>query len=109
MGRSAVAENQSWDVFNCLGEFSDAPKSFCSDLKYMKKDRHALSGSFKVPSLRNVSKTSPYLHDGRFKSIEQVIDFYLDPPSKRRSGNHLPTIVLTDTEKSQLIDFLQTL
>jgi cytochrome c peroxidase len=109
MGRSAVAENQSWDVFNCLGEFSDAPKSFCSDLKYMKKDRHALSGSFKVPSLRNVSKTAPYLHDGRFKSIEQVIDFYLDPPSKRRSGNHLPTIVLTDTEKSHLIDFLQTL
>ena len=109
MGRSAVAETQAWDIFNCLGEFSDAPKSYCSDLKYMSKDRHALSGSFKVPSLRNVSNTAPYLHDGRFKSLKQVVDFYLDPPSKRRSGNHLPTIVLTEEEQSQLIEFLKTL
>ena len=109
MGRSAVAETQAWDIFNCLGEFSDAPKSYCSDLKYMSKDRHALSGSFKVPSLRNVSNTAPYLHDGRFKTLGQVVDFYLDPPSKRRSGNHLPTIVLNEKEQSQLIEFLKTL
>jgi len=108
-GRSSVAESQAWDSFNCLGEFSDAPKSYCSDLKYMSKDRHALSGSFKVPSLRNVSKTAPYLHDGRFKTLEQVVDFYLDPPSKQRSRNHLPTIVLNKDEKSQLIEFLKTL
>ena len=109
MGRSGVADTQAWDIFNCLGEFSDAPKSYCNDLKYMSKDRHALSGSFKVPSLRNVSKTAPYLHDGRFKTLEKVVDFYLDPPSKQRSGNHLPTIVLTEKEKSQLIEFLKTL
>ena len=57
MGRSKVAESQAWDVFNCLGEYSDAAKSDCKDLEFMNKDRHTLSGSFKVPSLRNVSKT----------------------------------------------------
>ena len=108
-GRSAVAETQAWDIFNCLGEFSDAPKSYCLDLKYMSKDRHALSGSFKVPSLRNVSKTAPYLHDGRFKTLQEVVEIYLEPPSKQRSGNHLPTIVLNENEKIQLIEFLKTL
>lgn len=108
-GRSSVAETQAWDIFNCLGEFSDAPKASCKDLKYMSKDRHALSGSFKVPSLRNVSKTAPYLHDGRFKTLEEVVDFYRDPPSKQRSGNHLPIIGLNEQEKAQLIEFLKTL
>lgn len=108
-GRSSVAETQAWDIFNCLGEFSDAPKSYCKDLKFMSKDRHSLSGSFKVPSLRNVSKTAPYLHDGRFKTLEQVVDLYLDPPSKNRSRNHLPIIVLNKNERNQLIEFLKAL
>jgi len=109
MGRSRLAEAQAWDIFNCLGEFSDAPASYCKELKFMSKDRHGLSGSFKVPSLRNVLKTAPYLHDGRFKQLEQVVEFYTNPPSKRRSGNHLPLIVLDDFEKSQLVEFLKTL
>lgn len=109
MGRSRLAETQAWDVFNCLGEFSDAPKSYCKDLKFMNKDRHGLSGSFKVPSLRNVSKTAPYLHDGRFKQLEQVVELYTNPPSKRRSGNHLSPITLDELEKSQLVEFLKTL
>jgi len=109
MGRSRVAETQAWDIFNCLGEFSDAPKTYCSDLTYMSKDRHGLSGSFKVPSLRNVVNTAPYLHDGRFKTLEQVVDFYANPPSKRRSGNHLPVIKLNHAEQSQLVEFLKTL
>lgn len=109
MGRSRLAETQAWDVFNCLGDFSDAPKSYCKDLTYMNKDRHALSGSFKVPSLRNVAKTAPYMHDGRFNALEQVIDFYVNAPSKRKSGNHLPPINLDHHEKRQLAEFLKTL
>ena len=109
MGRSRVAETQAWDEFNCLGKYSDAPQSYCKDLQFMSKDRHALSGSFKVPSLRNVSKTAPYLHDGRFKKLEQVVDFYVNPPSKNRSGNHLPEITLNDEEKQQLVELLKSL
>jgi len=36
------------------------------------EDRH----KFKTPSLRNIMVTAPYMHDGRFKTIEDVIEFY---------------------------------
>lgn len=38
----------------------------------------ASNGVFKVPSLRNVALTAPYMHDGRFKTLEEVIDHYSD-------------------------------
>ena len=66
---------------------------------------------FKVPSLRNVYETFPYMHDGRFYNLTQVLDHYsggiqnsttLDPLLK----NQLP---LTATEKFNLIYFLGTL
>ena len=70
---------------------------------------------FRVPSLRNVEKTFPYMHDGRFATLEQVIDHYrsgvkdsptLDPVLKQ-SGSL--GIALTDTEKKQVVAFLKTL
>lgn len=39
------------------------------------------NGKFKVPSLRNIALTAPYMHDGRFTTLEQVIDHY-------NSGGH---------------------
>jgi len=36
----------------------------------------ARDGYFKTPSLRNIALTSPYMHDGRFKTLEEVIEFY---------------------------------
>lgn len=70
---------------------------------------------FKVPSLRNVALTAPYMHDGRFGSLESVLNFYqngvqdsptLDPLLK--NGNALG-ISLNDDEKLALIAFLGTL
>ncbi len=40
--------------------------------------RQAQNGKFSVPSLINVALTPPYMHDGRFKTLDQVIDFYSD-------------------------------
>ena len=66
---------------------------------------------FKVPSLRNVSVTGPYMHDGRFSSLSEVLDHYrtgiqntgtLDPSLS--SG-----ITLTNQEKTDVINFLYTL
>lgn len=109
MGRSQVAEAQRWDEFNCLGEYSDAPADACKDLKYMNSNRHDLSGSFKVPSLRNVSKTGPYMHDGRFQSLEQVVAHYANPPSQEQTGHHLPAIQLDEAEQALLAEFLKAL
>lgn len=70
---------------------------------------------FKVPSLRNVGKTLPYMHDGRFGSLDDVLNHYatgiqdlpeLDP-ALRTNGK--PGLLLTDTQKKQLIAFLNTL
>lgn len=70
---------------------------------------------FKVPSLRNVALTAPYMHDGRFNSLEEVMDHYasgvknsstLDP--LLQSGSRLG-VPLSSIEKKQLILFLNTL
>ncbi|MDC6404321.1 MULTISPECIES: cytochrome-c peroxidase [Maribacter] len=70
---------------------------------------------FKVPSLRNVALTAPYMHDGRFGSLESVLNFYtrgmVDSPTldeTLRNGEELG-IPLDDEEKEGLLAFLQTL
>jgi cytochrome c peroxidase len=70
---------------------------------------------FKVPSLRNLSYTLPYMHDGRFTTLDQVLNHYsntihdgktLDPLLKRRGK---PGIPLTTEDKQNLKAFLLTL
>lgn len=70
---------------------------------------------FKVPSLRNVEKTAPYMHDGRFGTLEAVLNHYtngvqhsptLDP--LLQNGGSLG-ISLSALEKTQIIAFLKTL
>ncbi len=72
-------------------------------------------GKFKVPSLRNVELTDPYMHDGRFNTLEQVLDHYannvklsptLAPELQQGSALGIP---LTAGEKKLIIDFLKTL
>lgn len=68
-------------------------------------------GKFKVPSLRNIMQTNPYMHDGRFKKIQDVIKHYemgitnSNSLDKRLSN----PINFNETEKMQLILFLNTL
>jgi cytochrome c peroxidase len=70
---------------------------------------------FKIPSLRNVAVTPPYMHDGRFKTLEEVIDHYnsgiqysstVDPTveNTRQTGLRLDA-----QDKQDLINFLKTL
>lgn len=70
---------------------------------------------FKVPSLRNVALTSPYMHDGRFKTIEEVINFYSEDISSEMHVDaqlrNLPEggFQFTAEEKADLRAFLFTL
>lgn len=70
---------------------------------------------FKVPSLRNVENTFPYMHDGRFTTLDQVLNHYAsgvkDSPTLDAAlkMNGQLGIALTDTEKKQVISFLKTL
>lgn len=72
-------------------------------------------GKFKTPTLRNLIYTGPYMHDGRFETLEEVVNFYshevkfsstIDPLMKKvQQGG----IQLTEDEKANLIAFLKTL
>lgn len=70
---------------------------------------------YKVPSLRNVAVTAPYMHDGRFRSLEAVLKHYQKEVQKTPNldgilqKNEKLGIELTDTESAKIIAFLKTL
>lgn len=67
-------------------------------------------GKFKVPSLRNVDLTAPYMHDGKFESLEDVINFYSKGGRKvYNQSNVIQPFNLTKNEKQDLIHFLESL
>jgi cytochrome c peroxidase len=73
-------------------------------------------GEFKVPSLRNIEVTGPYMHDGRFATLEQVIEHYnsgiQNSPNldgRLRRGNGVRRLNLSNADKIALKDFLLTL
>lgn len=72
-------------------------------------------GKFKTPTLRNIALTAPYMHDNRFSTLQQVIDFYseglkhsafVDPMMQKINQGG---VQLTPTEKADLISFLNSL
>lgn len=108
-GRAAVVDQIRFDRFNCLGEFSDAPKESCTKLQYMQRNRHQLIGAYKTPSLRNVGNTAPYLHNGSKQTLAEVLDHYINSTEIKAGRADLKPITLTAEEKSALIAFLNTL
>lgn len=69
-------------------------------------------GHYKTPSLRNIAITRPYMHDGRFASLEHVVDHYSAGIQKSPSlSSKIPTegFQFTKKEKMDLISFLKTL
>lgn len=78
------------------------------------------NGKFKVPSLRNIELTAPYMHDGRFATLEQVVEFYnsgvVDNPNLSPPLRTVPPappgprrLNLTQQQKDALVAFLRTL
>ncbi len=73
------------------------------------------NGKFKTPTLRNLLFSAPYMHDGRFKTLEEVVDHYstglqdsptIDPLMKKAD---IGGVQLTPLEKEQLVKFLECL
>jgi cytochrome c peroxidase len=73
------------------------------------------NGKFRVPSLRNLAFTAPYMHDGRFKTLEEVVDFYSEGVKRSATIDskmeyvHSGGVRLTSDEKKKLITFLLAL
>ncbi|WP_430407012.1 cytochrome-c peroxidase [Fluviicola sp.] len=89
-----------------------APDSLLQDIGRMKiTQKHTDSLKFKVPTLRNIERSAPYMHDGRYRSLQMVLFHYssnihssLTLASQLRNG-----INLSEDDKRNLIAFLKTL
>jgi cytochrome c peroxidase len=84
------------------------------DVKY--SDEGAGNGNFRIPNLMNVSLTAPYMHDGRYNTLEEVVEHYnsgvknhpnLDPLFLK--NGKVIKLNLTSLEKKALIKFMETL
>ena len=84
--------------------------------RYLVTGNPADSARFKTPTLRNIMLTAPYMHDGRFATMDEVLDHYndgghysstIDPFMKFTDPDQ--TLELTPTKRAQLIAFLNTL
>lgn len=65
---------------------------------------------FKVPTLRNVELTAPYMHDGSFKTLSEVVKHYNTGGKNNKQKNNLVRpLNLTETEQKNLVQFLTTL
>ena len=86
------------------------------DSGYMNVTLNAMDkGKFKVPTLRNIEVTFPFMHDGRFNTLMEVVDHYnagiqtsttVDPAVLNTQGTGL---FLTQQDKVDLVNFLKTL
>lgn len=67
-------------------------------------------GFFKVPTLRNISITAPYMHDGSVETLELVIDYYASGGGKgMNQEKYIIPFEITKDEKKDLLSFLKTL
>ena len=107
------------ECFHCHGEYNFTDNSFKNNglyLNYADSGRARITGlstdvgRFKVPSLRNIEKTAPYMHDGSLATLEEVVEHYSSGgnPHPNKSGLIQP-INLSAQEKQDLVNFLKSL
>ncbi len=110
-GRSMGVAALLVDEFNCDSRWSSAPTA-CGHLQRAQTVEVARlqTGAFRTPTLRNLRRTGPYMHDGRFNTLEEVMEHYT-------SGGHpsigkstlIDSIFLNEEQTDAVIKFLHTL
>lgn len=110
---------------NFGSEFGNATSVACNGLDKDYEDKgvgeftQSVSdyGKFKIPGLKNIALTYPYMHDGRFETLEEVVDFYSEGIADhanlhsklRNEDGSVKNLNLTEDEKAALLAFLHTL
>lgn len=101
------------DPFNAAGAYSDAPRGAAAEKLEVLKRGPESAGQFKTPSLRNVARTGPYMHQGQLEELRQVVRFYSTMEGAAPPGHHqeqfLQPLNLTDREIDDLVAFLHSL
>jgi cytochrome c peroxidase len=100
--------NFTSNAYHNIGIGTDKPNPDAG--RYIVTKNPAEWGAFKTPTLREIANTAPYMHDGRFNTLEEVVDFYDKGgiPNKNLDQTMKP-LKLTDQEKKDLVAFLRAL
>jgi cytochrome c peroxidase len=108
MGTTFKFSNNGLDKIQIPEQYADKGKGGISQ----KTNEY---GWFKIPSVRNLGFTAPYMHDGRFNTLEEVLDFYSDGVQfsynidSKMEYAHQGGVKLNKDEKRKIITFLKTL
>ncbi len=111
-GRHEGIKRLRADRFNLLGPYSDDPSRASATKTRHVEPHHANYGQFKTPSLRNVALTAPYMHDGRYATLRDVVRHYstLDMERLHTHGEQLlRPLRLSAAEIDDLAAFLESL
>jgi cytochrome c peroxidase len=100
------------DEFKNIGLFNG--KELNDSGRYMVSRDPQDIGKFKVPGLRNVALTRPYMHNGMFQTLDQVIEYYNNPDAVVSNAIGRDAVLakplnLTTQEKADLVAFLRSL
>ena len=98
--------------YNLLSRWSDARDPSASIKTSHVQAQHRNFGEFKVPSLRNVALTAPYMHDGQLATLADVVNHYSELNLDRLHADGeriLEPLHLSDGERGDLVAFLETL
>jgi cytochrome c peroxidase len=95
--------NNGLDQVNSLEDFTDKGRGRITGNRYD-------FGTFRVPTLRNIALTAPYMHDGRFATLEEVINHYTSGGHYAENLNpNIMPLQLSAQDKHDLLAFLHTL
>ena len=99
--------------FNLLGTFNDDPQRATAEPTRHVEPQHRNWGEFRVPSLRNVANTAPYMHNGSLATLDAVVRHYSEVDVERLHGDDGARLVrplrLTPQEAADLVSFLKSL
>jgi cytochrome c peroxidase len=111
-GRPTGIRTLKIDPLNGRGKFSDAQEwESNAKLRYLSYDEHTY-GAYKAPSLRNAARSAPYMHDGRFATLADVVRFYSKLPGGPPVGHREETLLPLDLNEQEVLDlvaFLESL
>ena len=111
--RLAAVDFVQANPFNAAGAFSDAPDSPRAAMVRGLRRSGELFGQFRTPALRGVALTAPYMHDGRFATLDDVVRFYDTLEGASPAGHHgesvLAPLGLGEAGRADLVAFLRAL
>jgi len=111
-GRYTAIPKLLSDPFNSAGTYSDLPADAFNKLDYVYRNIE-LRKKYKTPTLRNISQSAPYMHDGSMHDLKSVVSYYNDLAETVDPSEHdeliLITIDINEKNQEELIAFMETL